>query len=209
MNPLPSARRLRAVPARDPQEDSVRSLLDLAAESAPDVAAHKERTGRLAKALVQSMDLDGPLARVIVLTARLHDIGKLGIPPRVLEKPGPLSGLESDLMREHSMIGQRMLQRRTDLLAIGTLVRATHERWDGLGYPDGLRGSAIPLPSRIVAVCDAFDAMTRPRCYSASRPIAAALEELHACAGTQFDPGVVVAFCELLEDRFDQLAKGA
>jgi HD-GYP domain-containing protein (c-di-GMP phosphodiesterase class II) len=209
MNPLPSARRLRAVPAHDPQEDSIRSLLDLAAESAPDVAAHMERTGRLATALVQSMDLDGPLARVIVLTARLHDIGKLGIPPRVLEKPGPLSGLESDLMREHSMIGQRMLQRRTDLLEIGPLVRATHERWDGLGYPDGLRGSAIPLPSRIVAVCDAFDAMTRPRSYSGSMPIAAALDELRACAGTQFDPGVAVAFCELLEGRFDQLAKGA
>src|SRR6185503_17241420 len=119
MNPLPSARRLRAVSAHDPQEDSIRSLLDLAAESAPDVAAHMERTGRLAKALVQSMDLDGPLARVIVLTARLHDIGKLGIPPRVLEKPGPLSEFESDLMREHSMIGQRMLRRRADLLAIG------------------------------------------------------------------------------------------
>ena len=168
-----------------------------------------ERTARLAKALVQSLDLGGPLARVVVLTARLHDIGKLGIPPWVLEKPGPLSELESRMMREHSVIGQAMLERRNELLAIGPLVRATHERWDGLGYPDRLRGAAIPLPSRIVAVCDAFDAMTRPRSYSASMPIAAALDELHECAGTQFDPGVVTAFCELLEGRFDQLAKGA
>jgi HD-GYP domain-containing protein (c-di-GMP phosphodiesterase class II) len=209
MTITPSARRLWAVPVADSQDDSVRGLLELAADSAPDVAAHMERTGRLAKALVQSMDLGGPLARVIVLTARLHDIGKLGIPPWVLEKPGPLSEFESRLMREHSMIGQRMLERRSELLAIGPLVRATHERWDGLGYPDRLRGAAIPLPSRIIAVCDAFDAMTRPRSYSASRPIAAALDELQYCAGTQFDAGVVIAFRKLLEGRFDQLAQGA
>ena len=209
MTTPPPALRLWAVPAADPQDDSVRGLLDLATDSAPDVAAHMKRTARLAKALVQGMDLGEPLARVIVLTARLHDIGKLGIPPWVLEKPGPLSEFESRLMRGHSVIGQRMLERRSELLAIGPLVRATHERWDGLGYPDRLRGAAIPLPARIVAVCDAFDAMTRPRSYSAAMPIAAALDELRDCAGTQFDAGVVVAFRELLEGRFDQLAQGA
>jgi len=200
---------LRVVDVPDPQDDAVRGLLDLAADSAPNVAAHMRRTGRLATALVRSLTLGEPLARVVVLTARLHDIGKLGIPPWVLEKPGPLSELESRMMREHSVLGQRMLERRTELLAIGPLVRATHERWDGLGYPDRLRGAAIPLPARIVAVCDAFDAMTRPRSYSASVSIAAARDELNECAGTQFDPGVVVAFCELLEGRFDQLARGA
>ena len=200
---------LRVVTVPDPQNDAVHGLLDLAADSAPDVAAHMERTGRLAKALVQRLELGEPLARVVILTARLHDIGKLGIPPWVLEKPGPLSELESRMMREHSMLGQAMLERRSELLAIGPLVRATHERWDGLGYPDRLRGAAIPLPSRIVAVCDAFDAMTRPRSYSASRSIPAALDELNRCAGTQFDPGVVTVFRELLEGRFDQLAKGA
>ena len=210
MNPMPSSSHaLRLVNVPDPHDAAVRSLLDLAAESAPDVAAHMERTARLARALVRSLDLGEPLAGMVVLTARLHDIGKLGIPPWVLEKPAPLSELESRLMREHPVIGQRMLERRGDLLAIGSLVRATHERWDGLGYPDRLRGPAIPLPSRIVAVCDAFDAMTRPRSYSASIPIPAALEELHECAGTQFDPGVATAFCDLLEDRFDQLATGA
>ena len=168
-----------------------------------------ERTARLAKALVQGLELGRPLAKVVVLTARLHDIGKLGIPPWVLEKPGPLTDFEARLMRDHSVIGQTMLERRDELLAIGPLVRATHERWDGTGYPDRLRGARIPLPSRIVAVCDAFDAMTRPRSYSGSIPIQAALDELQDCAGTQFDPGVVTAFCELLEGRFDQLAKGA
>jgi HD-GYP domain-containing protein (c-di-GMP phosphodiesterase class II) len=193
----------------DPQDDAVCRLLDLATESAPDVAAHMERTGRLAKALVRSLDLGPPLAKVVVLTARLHDIGKLDIPPWVLEKPGPLTEAESRMMRAHSVIGQTMLERRSELLAIGPLVRATHERWDGTGYPDRLRGAAIPLPSRIVAVCDAFDAMTRPRSYSASMPIQAALDELNDCSGTQFDSGVVTAFRELLDDRFDQLAKGA
>jgi HD-GYP domain-containing protein (c-di-GMP phosphodiesterase class II) len=194
--------------APDPQDHAVRRVLDLA-ETAPDVAAHMERTGRLASALVRSLELGEPLARITVLTARLHDIGKLGIPPRVLQKRGSLSRFESRIMRQHSVIGQRMLERHSELLAIGQLVRATHERWDGRGYPDRVRGAAIPLPSRIVAVCDAFDAMTRPRCYSGSVSIPAALDELADCSGTQFDPGVVTAFCELLEGRFDQLAKGA
>jgi two-component system cell cycle response regulator len=210
VTPMPSCSApRRAVTVPDPQDDAVNGLLALTAQSAPDVAAHMERTGRLAKALVPSLELAEPLARVVVLTARLHDIGKLGIPPWVLEKPGPLSESESRMMREHSVIGQKMLERRSELLAIGPLVRATHERWDGLGYPDRLRGAATPLPARIVAVCDAFDAMTRPRSYSASLPISAALDELHDCAGTQFDPGVAAAFRELIEGRFDQLAKGA
>jgi two-component system, cell cycle response regulator len=191
------------------QERAVRRLLDLAVFSAPDVAAHMERTARLARALVKDLELGEPLASSVVLTARLHDVGKLGIPPRLLEKPGPLSDLERRKMREHAVIGQEMLARRAELRDLAPLVRATHERWDGSGYPDRLPGPAIPLPSRLVAVCDAFDAMTRPRAYSASMPIAAALDELRDCAGTQFDPGIATAFCELVESRFDPLAKGA
>jgi two-component system, cell cycle response regulator len=193
----------------DGQEQAVRRLLDLAAESAPAVADHMERTARLARSLVQDLDLGEPLARVVVLTARLHDIGKLGIPPWVLEKPGPLSEFERQMVRAHPVIGQEMLERRAELLAAGPLVRATHERWDGAGYPDRLRGAAIPLPSRIVTVCDAFDAMTRPRPYSPARSIAAAIDELDDCAGTQFDPGIVTAFREMFETRFDRVAKGA
>jgi HD-GYP domain-containing protein (c-di-GMP phosphodiesterase class II) len=191
------------------QEASIRRLLDLVADGAPPVAAHMERTARLARALVRDLDLAEPLARIVVITARLHDVGKLGIPPWVLEKPAPLSEFESRLMREHSLIGQEMLERRMELLAIGPLVRATHERWDGTGYPDGLRGPSIPLPSRIVAVCDAFDAMTKPRVYSTSMSIQAALDELERCSGTQFDPGVVTAFRALLDSRVDPLAKRA
>lgn len=210
---IPYASRCRSVEVpnwpQDVEDEVVAGLLDLAEDAAPDVAAHMERTARLAKALVRDLELDDPLSRLIVLTARLHDIGKLGIPPWVLEKPGPLSDHELGLMREHSVIGQHMLERRPELLTIAPLIRATHERWDGTGYPDGLRGPAIPLPSRIVAVCDAFDAMTKPRVYSGSKSIDAALRELDRCAGTQFDPGVVTAFRSLFEDRFDRMAKGA
>ena len=193
----------------DAQDDAIASLLELAEESAPDVAGHMRRTARLANAFVQELGLGDPLARVVVLTARLHDIGKLGIPPWVLEKAGPLSEFELRLMRGHSLIGQEMLERRPGLLAIGPLVRATHERLDGTGYPDRLRGPAIPLPSRIVAICDAFDAMTRPRSYSESMPIQAALDELEDSAGTQFDPGATAVFCTLIESRFDRAAKEA
>jgi two-component system cell cycle response regulator len=193
----------------DAREDSIRRLLDLAAESAPDVAAHMERTGRLAEALGQDLGLGEPLAKIVVLVARLHDIGKLGIPPWVLEKPGRLSEFERSMMRSHSVIGQEMLERRGELLAFGPLVRATHERWDGTGYPDRLRGASIPLPARIVAVCDAFDAMTRPRAYSASRSVPAALDELRACAGAQFDPGVALAFCDMVAGRVDLVANEA
>jgi HD-GYP domain-containing protein (c-di-GMP phosphodiesterase class II) len=207
----PSRRRHVEFPSWPPdsQDDAIAGLLELVDESAPDVAAHMRRTARLAKAFVQELGLGEPLARVVVLTARLHDIGKLGIPPWVLEKPAPLSEFELRLMRGHTQIGQDMLERRPELMAIGPLVRATHERWDGTGYPDGLRGPGIPLPSRIVAVCDAFDAMTRPRVYSASMTIQAALDELEACSGSQFDPGATTVFEGLIKSRFDRAGKEA
>jgi HD-GYP domain-containing protein (c-di-GMP phosphodiesterase class II) len=168
-----------------------------------------ERTGRLAIAFVKELDLGEPLAGLVIATARLHDVGKLGVPPGIMEKDAPLTQFEFRLMREHTLIGQELLERRPALLPLGSLVRSTHEWWDGSGYPDGLRGAAIPLPSRIVAICDAFDAMTKPRSYSASMSISAALAELDRCAGTQFDPGAVTVFCGLFESRFDHWAKGA
>jgi HD-GYP domain-containing protein (c-di-GMP phosphodiesterase class II) len=208
---IPNATRRAKVPplASDAQEDAIARLLDLVTESAPEVAAHMERTARLASALVQHLELGDPLSRLIVLTARLHDVGKLRVPPWILEKNGPLTESELGLMQEHPVMGQDMLERRSELLAIGPLVRATHERWDGTGYPDGLRGPAVPLPSRIVAVCDAFDAMTKPRVYSDSMSIRASLDELEAWSGSQFDPGVVAVFSDLVESRFDRRAKEA
>ena len=193
----------------DHEEVSVAALLELVEEAAPDVAAHMERTGRLARVFALELGLSGALFDLVVRTARVHDVGKLAIPPWVLEKPGPLSRSERALMEAHSVTGQKILERKPALLGIGPLVRATHERWDGNGYPDRLRGSAIPIPSRIVAVCDAFDAMTNKRAYRRSLTIDAALDELRAASGTQFDPGVVEPFCAVFEDRIDRWARGA
>jgi two-component system cell cycle response regulator len=193
----------------DYEEVSLAALLELVEEAAPEVAAHMERTGRLARVFALEVGLSGPLLHLVVRTARVHDVGKLAIPPWVLEKPGPLTQTERALMEAHSVTGQKILERKPALLSIGPLVRATHERWDGNGYPDRLRGSAIPIPSRIVAVCDAFDAITNPRPYSNSVTIDDALDELRCGSGSQFDPGVIEPFCALFENRIDQWAHGA
>ena len=193
----------------DGEEVAVAALLELVEEAAPDVAAHMERTARLARVFGLEVELADPLLQLVVRTARVHDVGKLAIPPWVLEKPGPLSSSERALMEAHSVTGQKILERKPALISIGPLVRATHERWDGNGYPDRLKGSAIPLPSRIVSVCDAFDAMTNPRLYRRSLTIDSAMDELRLGSGTQFDPGVVEPFCALFDNRIDRWAHGA
>lgn len=190
-------------------EASIAPLLELVEEAAPDVAAHMERTARLARLFALELGLSGAVLDLLVRTARVHDVGKLAIPPWVLEKAGPLSGAERRLMEAHSVTGQNILERKPALLALGPLVRATHERWDGNGYPDRLKGCAIPLPARMVAVCDTFDAMTHARSYRRPVTVGAALDELRAGCGAQFDPGAVEPFCAMLESRVDGRAKRA
>jgi HD-GYP domain-containing protein (c-di-GMP phosphodiesterase class II) len=190
-------------------EASLAALLELVEESAPKVAGHMERTARVARLFALELGLDGPLLEVVVRTARVHDVGKLAIPPWVLEKPGPLTHYERALMEAHSVIGQKILERKPALSRFGPLVRATHERWDGNGYPDRLKGSAIPLPSRVVAVCDAFDAMTHPRAYRGPANVDTALEELCRGAGAQFDPGVIETFLCVFDDSIDRVADRA
>jgi HD-GYP domain-containing protein (c-di-GMP phosphodiesterase class II) len=191
----------------DGVEVSTVALLELVEEAAPGVAAHMERTGRLARLLALELGLSSHLVDLVVRTARVHDVGKLTIPPWVFEKAGPLTPAESALKEAHSVTGQRILERKPSLIGLGPLVRAIHERWDGTGYPDGLKGSAIPLPSRIVAVCDAFDAMTDRRSGEDTTSITAAVEELRRASGTRFDPCVVDPFCDLLETRVGPLAQ--
>jgi HD-GYP domain-containing protein (c-di-GMP phosphodiesterase class II) len=120
----------------------------------------------------------------------------MAIPDEVLHKPGPLTESEWSFVRQHTIIGERILGAAPALAPVAKLVRGTHERFDGSGYPDGLAADAIPLGSRIVAVCDAFHAMTSPRPYRPAIPVEDALAELKANAGTQFDPTVVAAFFE-------------
>jgi len=124
----------------------------------------------------------------------LHDIGKIGIPDAILLKPGPLTPEEWGIMRRHPEIGRRLLEKIPFLKGAVPIVYSHHERWDGTGYPQGLRGEEIPLGARIFAVVDAFDAMTFDRPYSRAIPFEAAKTEIARCAGTHFDPAVVASF---------------
>ena len=129
----------------------------------------------------------------------LHDIGKLGIPDGILHKEGRLSPDEWSVMRDHPRIGARMLESTEALHHLSTGVAAEHERWDGTGYPAGLTGDQIPVASRIVLACNAYDAMTTDRPYRPAMDPAAARAELRAGAGTQFDPRVIQALLRVLD----------
>jgi len=132
--------------------------------------------------------------RDLEFAALLHDVGKVAIPKRIINKPGALDEDEWAVVRRHTIEGQRMLDRVGGFMRdVGVIVRAHHERWDGRGYPDGLAGEAIPLEARIIACCDAWNAMTTTRSYRAALSDAVAADELRANAGSQFDREVVVA----------------
>jgi HD-GYP domain-containing protein (c-di-GMP phosphodiesterase class II) len=148
-----------------------------------------------------------PAAELATLrqAAELHDVGKLAIPEEILNKPGPLSEDEWEFVRRHTVIGERILNAAPALEVAATIVRSTHERWDGTGYPDQLAGEAIPVAARIIAVCDAFDAMTSSRPYAPARTPQEAIRELVRCSGTQFDPTVVNAFAAVHADLTAEL----
>ena len=135
------------------------------------------------------------------LAAELHDIGKLAVPDVVLQKPGPLDPTEWGFIHSHTLIGQRILSAASALRPVGAIVRSTHENWDGTGYPDGLTGESIPLAARIIAVCDAYSAITSDRPHRAARTPAEAVAELRRCAGRQFDAQVVDVLCAALADE--------
>jgi diguanylate cyclase (GGDEF)-like protein len=133
--------------------------------------------------------------------ALLHDIGKVGVPDEILHKPGPLDDREWEIMRQHPVIGERILRAIPGMGAVARIVRHEHERWDGQGYPDGLGAMAIPIGSRIILACDAYHAMTSDRPYRKAMPHADAMAQLSANAGTQFDPDVVQALVGYLFGR--------
>jgi HD-GYP domain-containing protein (c-di-GMP phosphodiesterase class II) len=140
------------------------------------------------------MGVDEDTLREAEMGALLHDIGKIAVPDEIINKPGPLDDAEWAIMKTHTVEGERMLQQVGGLLSsVGVVVRASHERWDGGGYPDGLVGAAIPVAARIISACDAFNAMTTDRSYRKALPLEVAIAELHANSGTQFAPDVVTA----------------
>jgi two-component system cell cycle response regulator len=170
-------------------------LLNALAMDEPALLDHARDVAALAGDLAQALGLDRRAREDVARAAELHDIGKMAIPGEILAKRGPLEASERALMRSHTLVGEAMICAAPTLRPVGLLVRASHERWDGRGYPDGLEGDAIPLGARIVAVCDAYSAMCERRPYGNVLSEAEALAELRRCAGTQFDPRVVRAFC--------------
>ncbi|HZS75623.1 MAG TPA: HD-GYP domain-containing protein [Ktedonobacteraceae bacterium] len=161
-----------------------------------DLVRHSRRVCSLTLSLARLLNLSEEEMLTVALAALLHDIGKADINHVILNKPGRLTPGEYALVQKHAEYGARRLDRFHSLKQIAPLVYHHHERWDGGGYPDGLRGETIPLGSRIIAIADAFDAMTTDRCYQSRRTPQAALTELRSGAGTQFDPYLVSLFAQ-------------
>jgi two-component system, cell cycle response regulator len=184
-------------------------LLQAFQERYPDLQEHQRGVGTLALAVGRRLGMVGEELDVLARAAELHDVGKIAIPDAILHKTGPLNAEEWRFMHRHTILGERILTAAAALRPVAHLVRASHERYDGAGYPDGLAGTDIPLGARVIFVCDAFDAMTSDRTYSGAIPAAEALAELQACAGTQFDPTVVAAFEQTLEESAVALERTA
>ena len=169
-------------------------LLRLLHEHEDDIGRHFAGVADLVEAVGRRLRVPAEQLETLRQAAEVHDIGKIAIPEQILTKPGPLSEAEWEFVRRHTVIGERILAAAPALGQVARLVRSTHERYDGTGYPDQLKGQEIPLGARIITVCDSFDAMTSERPHTPTRSVDEALRELLRCAGTQFDPEVVEAF---------------
>jgi HD-GYP domain-containing protein (c-di-GMP phosphodiesterase class II) len=161
-------------------------------------ADHSHRLATHARALAERLRLDALDATEVEIVAVLHDVGKLAVDPHILDWPGPLDEHQRDRVRRHTIEGEEMLSAIAGLEHLAPAVRATHEAWDGSGYPDGLRGDQIPLSARIVTVVDAYDAMTSERAYRQPLPRREVLRRLRGGAGVQFDPQVVGALLHII-----------
>jgi len=179
-------------------------LLQVLHEREPDLERQLEGVAHLAAAFGRALSMNAEELDILVRAAELHDIGKIAIPHEILHKPGDLSAEEWELMRKHPVIGQRVLEAAPALGPVAELVRSTHERWDGSGYPDGLAGRDIPLGSRVIFICDAYNAMTEGRPYRAAMSSEDAVAELRETAGTQFDSVLVTTFAEKVIPGLDQ-----
>ena len=187
----------RASASRQSRDVLVRAL----AERNPDLSAHMHDVAELSEGVARKLALSEDEISEVRHAAELHDVGKVAIPDEILNKPSTLTDDEMEFIRTHTLIGERIIAAAPALNDVARLVRSSHERWDGTGYPDALEGEAIPLGSRIVFVADSFDAMTSRRPYNKPRTPVEAMAELRACAGTQFDPVVVEAFCVVWAER--------
>jgi HD-GYP domain-containing protein (c-di-GMP phosphodiesterase class II) len=173
-------------------------LLRVLAERDPDLGTHLNEVTDLCRRTAQHLQIPEEKMTALTQAAALHDVGKSAIPDPILQKPGPLTDEEMMFIRRHTIIGERILGAAPALSKSAKLVRWSHERYEGGGYPDGIAGEDIPIGSRIIAVCDAYHAMISDRAYRPARTPGEAVAELRRCAGSQFDPAVVEAFCAAL-----------
>jgi diguanylate cyclase (GGDEF)-like protein len=179
------------------------ALLRTLQERHPDLGNHVDSVADMAAKVARYLGLEDPQVERIAHAARLHDVGKVAIPDAILAKREPLEPEEWGFIRRHTIIGERIIDAAPALTDVARLVRSSHERWDGTGYPDELADEEIPLGARIVSACDAYDAMLTDRPYQAAVDSEHACAELRRCAGTQFDPGVVDAFLAVLAAKRD------
>lgn len=183
-----------------PRAAAVSALLQSLASRDPYTADHGEQVAMLALKLAEALQLPLGTCERTWHAAMLHDIGKIGVDPTILNKPAKLNPTEFRAVQRHSAIGARMLAQRPELADLAPLVRAVHERFDGHGYPDGISGHDIPIESRVIAICDAWHAMISDRVYRAALTHSEAIAELEVNAGSQFDPELVEAFLTIVEE---------
>ncbi len=181
---------------------------DLLAKVMAERNGERDGVAELATEVGRALGLDAEALDVLTRAAELHDVGTVAVPDGILYKRGPLTPEEWEIMRQHTVAGERIVGATESMRPVARLVRAAHERWDGLGYPDGLRGEEIPLGARIICACDAYDAMLRARPHREALSPAAALQEMQRCAGTQFDPRVVSTLTQLCQGSATLAASG-
>ncbi len=191
----------REVPV--PVLETITSLAAAIEAKDPYTQGHSQNVARYCVAVAQHKSLPEHEVEEIRQAALLHDVGKIGIPERILNKPGPLDTEEFEMMKEHSVLGAKILEPLRALKNIQKIVRHHHEYWDGSGYPDRLVGEAIPLVSRLIAIADAFDTMISERTYKRARTRLEGVDELRRCAGTQFDPELVEVFAEIIKAQVE------
>lgn len=182
------------------QAEMLQRLAQAAEFRDDDTGQHTQRVGQMAARLAAGLGLEDERVAVIRRAAPLHDVGKIGVSDAILLKPGKLTPEEFAIMKTHAAIGASLLRDgSSDLVQVAeTIARTHHERWDGAGYPNGLKGEDIPIEGRILSIVDVFDALTHERPYKKAWPIEDALVEIERNAGTQFDPRVTAAFVRMI-----------
>jgi putative nucleotidyltransferase with HDIG domain len=201
--------RERTAELEESQHELIERLAVAAEHRHHETGEHTLRVGKLASGIARLLVLDEGFVEDIGVAARLHDIGKIAVRDAILLKPGKLTSAEFDEMKSHTLLGAEILTNgRTRVMRLAEeIARSHHERWDGNGYPYGIAAANIPLSGRIVATCDAFDAMLSMRVYKAAMPLPEAMAEIRRGAGAQFDPRVASALVTLVASAPDLIAR--